>query len=52
MFILLVAPLCLKIQQPAPNFKGVAVVENDFKEIELSDYKGKYLVLFFYPLDL
>lgn len=23
----------------------------DFKEIQLSDYAGKYLVLFFYPLD-
>ncbi|KAF4521906.1 hypothetical protein B566_EDAN007461 [Ephemera danica] len=40
-----------QIQKPAPDFKGVAVVNGDFKEIQLSDYKGKYLVLFFYPLD-
>jgi len=39
------------VQKPAPNFKGTAVINNDFKEIQLSDYKGKYLVLFFYPLD-
>lgn len=40
------------VQKPAPNFEGVAVVDKDFKTIKLSDYKGKYLVLFFYPLDL
>ncbi|XP_065332011.1 peroxiredoxin-like [Cloeon dipterum] len=39
------------IQKPAPDFKGVAVVNGDFKDIKLSDFKGKYLVLFFYPLD-
>ncbi|KAI1278097.1 Thioredoxin-dependent peroxide reductase, mitochondrial [Halotydeus destructor] len=39
------------VQKPAPDFKGQAVVGNAFKEIKLSDYKGKYLVLFFYPLD-
>ncbi|CAF0750313.1 unnamed protein product [Brachionus calyciflorus] len=40
-----------RVQHPAPNFKGTAVVNGEFKEIQLSDYKGKYLVLFFYPLD-
>jgi len=40
-----------KVQSPAPDFKGQAVVNGQFKEIQLSDYKGKYLVLFFYPLD-
>lgn len=40
-----------KIAQPAPDFSGIAVINNEFKEIQLSDYKGKYLVLFFYPLD-
>ena len=39
------------VQKPAPDFKGQAVVGKAFKEIELSDYKGKWLVLFFYPLD-
>lgn len=37
--------------QPAPDFKGKAVVDGQFKDIQLSDYSGKYLVLFFYPLD-
>jgi len=41
----------VRVQQPAPDFKGTAVINNEFKEISLSDYKGKYVVLFFYPLD-
>jgi len=40
-----------RVQQPAPDFRGMAVVNQEFKEISLADYKGKYLVLFFYPLD-
>ncbi|XP_029440999.1 peroxiredoxin-2 [Rhinatrema bivittatum] len=39
------------IGKPAPDFKSTAVVNGDFKEISLSDYKGKYVVFFFYPLD-
>jgi len=38
-------------QQAAPQFRGTAVVNGMFKEISLDDYKGKYVVLFFYPLD-
>ncbi|XP_006831465.1 PREDICTED: thioredoxin-dependent peroxide reductase, mitochondrial isoform X2 [Chrysochloris asiatica] len=37
--------------QHAPYFKGTAVVNGEFKELSLDDFKGKYLVLFFYPLD-
>jgi peroxiredoxin 3 len=39
------------VQKPAPDFLGKAVVGKEFKEIKLTDYKGKWLVLFFYPLD-
>jgi peroxiredoxin (alkyl hydroperoxide reductase subunit C) len=40
------------IGQPAPQFTAQAVVDGgDFKEISLSDFKGKFVVLFFYPLD-
>ncbi|XP_043568656.1 thioredoxin-dependent peroxide reductase, mitochondrial isoform X1 [Chiloscyllium plagiosum] len=39
------------VTQPAPFFKGTAVANGEFKEINLDDYKGKYLVIFFYPLD-
>jgi peroxiredoxin (alkyl hydroperoxide reductase subunit C) len=40
------------IGHPAPQFTAQAVVEGgNFKTISLSDYKGKWTVLFFYPLD-
>jgi peroxiredoxin (alkyl hydroperoxide reductase subunit C) len=40
------------VAQQAPEFKAQAVMpDGSFKEINLSDYKGKYVVLFFYPLD-
>jgi alkyl hydroperoxide reductase subunit AhpC len=40
------------VAKPAPNFKAQAVMpDGSFKEIQLSDYKGKYIILFFYPLD-
>jgi len=35
----------------APGFTATAVVDQEFKEISLSDYLGKYVVLYFYPLD-
>jgi len=43
--------MVLQPQMPAPHFAGTAVVNNAFKDISLDDYKGKYVVLFFYPLD-
>ena len=40
------------VTKSAPNFKAQAVMpDNTFKEVSLSDYKGKKVVLFFYPLD-
>ncbi|KAJ3640249.1 hypothetical protein Zmor_003558 [Zophobas morio] len=39
------------LQKPAPLFKGTAVVDGLFKEISLTDYRGQYVVIFFYPLD-
>ena len=42
----------LQITKQAPHFSSTAVVNGDFKTVKLSDYKGKYLVMFFYPLDL
>ncbi len=41
----------LQVGQTAPCFKGTAVIDNAFKDISLDDYKGKWVVLFFYPLD-
>lgn len=40
------------VGKKAPDFKATAVVNgSDFKEVKLSDYQGKYVVMFFYPLD-
>ena len=39
-------------RQNAPKFSNVnAVMNGDFKKISLDDYKGKYVVLLFYPFD-
>ncbi|MFH1852215.1 MAG: peroxiredoxin [Candidatus Neomarinimicrobiota bacterium] len=40
------------VTKPAPDFTAQAIMpDNSFKEINLADYKGKKVVLFFYPLD-
>jgi alkyl hydroperoxide reductase subunit AhpC len=42
----------IQVGQKAPDFKAEASLGNDeFKNISLADYKGKWVVLFFYPLD-
>ncbi|ABX08835.1 peroxiredoxin [Prochlorococcus marinus] len=42
---------CIRVGQKAPDFTATAVIDQEFKEISLSNYRGKYVVLFFYPLD-
>ncbi len=42
---------CLRVGQLAPDFNATAVIDQEFKEISLSQFRGKYVVLFFYPLD-
>lgn len=39
------------IRKPAPKFNAPAWYKGDFQDISLDSYAGKYLVLFFYPLD-
>lgn len=40
------------VGKKAPEFTEEAVVgSGEFKKVSLSDYKGKWVVLFFYPLD-
>ncbi|MDO8137351.1 MAG: peroxiredoxin [Candidatus Brocadiales bacterium] len=40
-----------KVGEKAPDFEEIAYVNGEMKKIKLSDYKGKWVVLFFYPLD-
>jgi peroxiredoxin (alkyl hydroperoxide reductase subunit C) len=42
---------CIRVGQLAPHFTATAVVDQELKPIKLSDYRGRYVVLFFYPLD-
>jgi len=39
------------VTQEAPNFKSQAVIGGKFETVELSQYRGKHVVVFFYPLD-
>lgn len=40
------------VTQKAPNFTAEAVMaDNSFADLSLETYRGKYVVLFFYPLD-
>ena len=44
--------MAVLVGKAAPEFAANAVYgNNEIKELKLSDYKGKYVVLFFYPLD-
>lgn len=41
----------VRVGQKAPDFSAEAYIDGKFKKVGLSDYKGKWVVLFFYPLD-
>ena len=44
--------MCNLVTKKAPDFTAQAVMpDNSFEELTLSSYEGKYVVLFFYPLD-
>ncbi|WP_420804630.1 peroxiredoxin [Geobacter sulfurreducens] len=44
--------MCTLVTKEAPDFTADAVMpDNTFGTVKLSSYRGKYVVLFFYPLD-
>ena len=44
--------MCTLVVKEAPDFSAQAVMpDNSFAELRLSSYRGKYVILFFYPLD-
>ncbi|MCU0708602.1 MAG: peroxiredoxin [Pirellula sp.] len=44
--------MAVLVTKPAPEFKAQAVLKDgSFAELSLSQFKGKYVLLFFYPLD-
>ncbi|ORY59887.1 peroxiredoxin [Leucosporidium creatinivorum] len=40
-----------RVQQPAPNFEATVVTDGFFETVKLEQFQGKWLVLFFYPMD-
>ena len=45
--------MSMHVTRVAPDFIATAIMpDNSFKEdFKLSDYRGKYVILFFYPLN-
>ena len=43
--------MSLHVGKPAPSFQLDAVHDGDFKQVALEDFRGRWLVLLFYPLD-
>ena len=43
--------MAVQVNCPAPAFELSGVVGTQFRKVKLSDYGGKWVVLFFYPLD-
>ena len=41
----------VKVGQEVPDFKMAAFHQDEIKDISLSDYKGKWVVMMFYPAD-
>jgi len=43
--------MAVLVQKEAPDFTATAVVGKQFQEVSLHQYRGRYVLLFFYPLD-
>jgi peroxiredoxin (alkyl hydroperoxide reductase subunit C) len=41
----------IRVNQEAPDFTATAVMDKEFTTIKLSEYRGQYVILFFYSLD-
>jgi alkyl hydroperoxide reductase subunit AhpC len=41
----------LQVSKPAPDFTLDGVQDGDFVQVHLSDLRGQWVVMFFYPLD-
>jgi peroxiredoxin (alkyl hydroperoxide reductase subunit C) len=43
--------MTVRIGNPAPDFTAEAYHQGMIKTIHLADYRGKWVILFFYPAD-
>jgi hypothetical protein len=46
-----VSKMLARVGKPAPDFELAAYLDGGFKNIRLSDFKGKWIILCFYPGD-
>jgi len=46
-----VAGMTARVGQVAPDFEATGYVDGQFKNVKLSDYRGKWVTLCFYPGD-
>ncbi|MDQ0415242.1 alkyl hydroperoxide reductase subunit AhpC [Mesobacillus stamsii] len=42
---------CANLDDQAPLFSAEAIIDGDIKKMNLEDYRGKWVILFFYPSD-
>ena len=43
--------MCVRLNETVQDFTAKAFVNETIRDVKLSDYKGKWVVLFFYPAD-
>ncbi len=40
-----------RVGKPAPDFETTAYMDGEIKKVKLSDFRGKWVMLYFYPGD-
>ncbi len=43
--------MTVQVGKPAPDFETKAFAQGEIKSVKLSDYKGSWVLLYFYPGD-
>ncbi len=43
--------MSIQVGQKAPEFELQGLINREFRPVKLADHRGKWVVLFFYPLD-
>lgn len=43
--------MTVRVGKPAPDLAAKAYAQGEIKTIKLADYKGKWVMLYFYPGD-
>ena len=43
--------MAVKVGKPAPDFETKAYVNGEIAAVKLSNYRGKWVMLYFYPGD-